>query len=176
MANAAQNVMLAHKWEDKVDPTGWWMSEKLDGVRCYWSGSKLYSRQGNEFLAPDYWKKDLPKEPLDGELWCGRGLFQKTLSIVRRTVTNSHTDADWKYVTFLVFDAPARSEKHKMEYEDRVRWLERTIQVRKPNFNCSRATMPSVSLVVLLRGAHIVTLPYSRSSSVAPFHCAAASI
>ena len=27
--------------------------------------------------------KDLPREPLDGELWCGRGLFQKTLSIIK---------------------------------------------------------------------------------------------
>ena len=32
-------VMLANVYDpDKVDPTGWYMSEKLDGVRCYWDG------------------------------------------------------------------------------------------------------------------------------------------
>jgi DNA ligase-1 len=29
----ARGVLLAQKWDAKVDPTGWWMSEKLDGVR-----------------------------------------------------------------------------------------------------------------------------------------------
>src|SRR5580692_4630648 len=29
-------VLLAHKWEVDIDVTGWWMSEKLDGVRAYW--------------------------------------------------------------------------------------------------------------------------------------------
>ena len=45
------------------------MSEKLDGVRAFWSGSNFYSRQGNSFHAPDFFKKGLPKIPLDGELW-----------------------------------------------------------------------------------------------------------
>jgi hypothetical protein len=89
MASAAMNVMLAQKYDDKIDPTGWFMSEKLDGVRAYWSGSKFYSRQGNQFIAPAWFTKDLPKEPLDGELWCGRGLFQKTLSIIKKTVSTT---------------------------------------------------------------------------------------
>lgn len=83
MAADAQKVLLANKWDDDKDPTGYWMSEKLDGVRGYWTGSNFYSRQGNLFPAPKWFVKDLPKEPLDGELWCGRGLFQKTLSIVK---------------------------------------------------------------------------------------------
>jgi DNA ligase-1 len=38
-------VMLAHVFDpEKHDPTGWWMSEKLDGVRAYWTGSNFYSR------------------------------------------------------------------------------------------------------------------------------------
>jgi DNA ligase-1 len=37
--------MLAHVFDpEKHDPTGWWMSEKLDGVRAYWTGSNFYSR------------------------------------------------------------------------------------------------------------------------------------
>src|SRR5438128_1819626 len=99
MADQAMKVLLAQKWSDSKDPTGWWMSEKLDGVRsvphavhgyacalltcvtmmlwynsAYWTGSTFYSRQGNKFHAPAFFTADLPKTPLDGELWCGRGL------------------------------------------------------------------------------------------------------
>lgn len=79
------------------------MSEKLDGVRAYWSGSKFYSRQGNEFIAPKFFTKHLPKEPLDGELWCGRGLFQKTISIIKKTKDVEKYAEDWKYVSGLFF-------------------------------------------------------------------------
>ena len=34
MSSAATKVLLAETWSEDVDPTGWWMSEKLDGVRC----------------------------------------------------------------------------------------------------------------------------------------------
>lgn len=130
MAAAAQQVMLAQKWSDKVDPTGWWMSEKLDGVRAYWSGSNFYSRQGNQFIAPAWFTKDLPKEPLDGELWCGRGLFQKTLSIIKKTKDPEKYADDWKYVTYLVFDAPGRSDAGE-KYEQRVKWMENNIEPKR---------------------------------------------
>ena len=33
-------VMLAQTYDpDSHNPKGWLMSEKLDGVRCFWSGS-----------------------------------------------------------------------------------------------------------------------------------------
>jgi len=85
MSSAATQVLLAETWSEDIDPTGWWMSEKLDGVRCvkileyvfktkfnfraYWSGSNFYSRQGNLFHVPDFFKAALPKIPLDGEIW-----------------------------------------------------------------------------------------------------------
>jgi DNA ligase-1 len=49
-------LLLAHKWELTTNPTGWWLSEKLDGVRAYWDGSKFISRLGNEFTCPSYFK------------------------------------------------------------------------------------------------------------------------
>ena len=79
----APPVLLAHKWEDGHDPTGWWMSEKLDGVRAYWDGEAFVSRLGNRFFAPDWFVEDLPADTLDGELWVGRKLFSTTMSIVR---------------------------------------------------------------------------------------------
>ena len=40
-----------------VDPTGWWISEKLDGVRAFWDGKAFYSRLGNEFIPPSWFVK-----------------------------------------------------------------------------------------------------------------------
>ena len=98
----APPVMLANKWETDIDPTGWWLSEKLDGVRAYWDGKRFMSRLGNEYHAPDWFVAGLPDYALDGELWGGRKRFQKTISVVRRQDRSEH----WKQVTFLVFDAP----------------------------------------------------------------------
>ena len=70
------DVMLAHNYDpEKHNVTGWLMSEKLDGVRCYWNGSCMYTRTGNPFYAPDEWKAKLPKIALDGELWTNRDDF-----------------------------------------------------------------------------------------------------
>jgi DNA ligase-1 len=107
-------VLLAHRWEDQ-DLTGWWMSEKLDGVRAYWDGARFLSRLGNEFLAPDWFVADLPPHPLDGELWLGRRAFPETVSVVRR----ADRGEAWRQLRFLVFDVPSRDEP----FEDRVAWL-----------------------------------------------------
>ncbi len=98
----APPILLAHKWELENDPTGWWMSEKLDGVRAYWDGEAFVSRLGNKFYAPDWFTADLPADTLDGELWVGRKLFSKTISIVR----SGSGGELWKDVTYVVFDAP----------------------------------------------------------------------
>lgn len=95
-------VMLAHRWDRKIDIAGWWMSEKLDGVRGYWTGQELLSRAGNPFHAPKWFTRNFPATPLDGELWIGRHQFQEVVSIVRRKIP----DADWKKVRYLIFDAP----------------------------------------------------------------------
>ena len=97
MASEAQQVLLAAKYDaEKDDPKGWWMSEKMDGVRAYWSGSNFYSRSGNEFFAPEWFTAKLPKKPLDGELWCGRGMFQKCVGFVKTKHRTKQTDENWK--------------------------------------------------------------------------------
>lgn len=95
-------LLLAHSWDNEVDLAGWWMSEKLDGVRAYWDGKKFWSRLGNEFIAPKWFTEGLPDFPLDGELWSGRKRFQRTVSIVRR----QDASEDWREISYLVFDAP----------------------------------------------------------------------
>jgi DNA ligase 1 len=101
---SAAPVLLAHSWDNSQDLTGWWMSEKLDGVRAYWNGAHFVSRLGNQFFAPDWFTNELPSEPLDGELWVGRKQFEATVSIVRRQDAGDQ----WKKLQFLIFDAPAQ--------------------------------------------------------------------
>ncbi|KAJ3415251.1 hypothetical protein HDV05_005261 [Chytridiales sp. JEL 0842] len=85
----APPLLLAKKLEDAgdlFDPKGWWISEKLDGVRAFWNPSvnAFVSRLGNHYTAPDWFIKDLPKNmSLDGELFVGRGQFSKTVSVVK---------------------------------------------------------------------------------------------
>lgn len=113
-------VLLAHRWEDDVDIDGWWMSEKLDGVRAYWDGKMFLSRNGNEYMAPDWFVEGLPEEPLDGELWQGRRQFQSTVSIVRRQDRSKH----WEKIKYVVFDAPA----HKGIFEARQKYLQKLFE------------------------------------------------
>ena len=115
----APPVLLAHKWETDHDPTGWWMSEKLDGIRAYWDGESFISRLGNKFYAPDWFIADLPADTLDGELWVGRKQFQRTTSIVR---SGAQSD-EWKKVTYVVFDAP----EAKGGFEDRLAHIEKVL-------------------------------------------------
>jgi DNA ligase-1 len=115
------NVLLAKKWNPKQDPTGWWMSEKLDGVRAYWNGTAFVSRLGNTFAAPDWYRAAMPSTVLDGELWCGRGMFQDTVSIVR-----SSGDKGWSKVIYRVFDAPAMTAP----FEERMNALKITEKYR----------------------------------------------
>lgn len=97
------SLMLAKKFEGDNDPIGWYMSEKLDGVRCFWNGENMYSRNGNLFYPPDWFKGLLPKDlALDGELWTKRNDFQKAVSIVKRQDKND----EWKLITYMVYDAP----------------------------------------------------------------------
>lgn len=96
------SVLLAKNWSG-TDPAGWWMSEKLDGVRAVWDCRHLRTRTGNVIHAPAWFLRSLPdSEPLDGELWLGRGWFQETVSVVQ-----SHDAGDgWRHVRYAAFDAP----------------------------------------------------------------------
>jgi DNA ligase-1 len=111
-AVTAPPILLAHPWDNIADLTGWWMSEKLDGVRAYWDGARLISRLGNAFYAPDWFVASLPRTPLDGELWAGRKKFQRAVSIARR---QDRGDA-WRELTYVVFDAPSTDGP----FEDRI--------------------------------------------------------
>ena len=95
-------LLLAKRWDGMLDPKGWWLSEKLDGVRAYWDGQNFISRLGNTYFAPDWFVENLPDHPLDGELWGGRKQFQNTVSIVRKRDRSDN----WAKIIYVVFDVP----------------------------------------------------------------------
>lgn len=39
-------LKLAEKFSENMDIKNWLMSEKLDGVRCLWTGKQLFTRDG----------------------------------------------------------------------------------------------------------------------------------
>lgn len=95
-------LLLLNIYSKDMNVTGWYMSEKLDGVRAYWNGEKLISRNGIIFNPPAFFTKDFPKSELDGELWSKRRDFANISSIVN---TNEATDK-WKTLTYNVFEVP----------------------------------------------------------------------
>jgi DNA ligase len=116
----APRLLLANVWNPSIDPTGWWVSEKFDGVRAYWDGQKLWTRKGNLIHAPDYFLAKLPRDVvLDGELWIGHGKFEETVSIVRTETP----DDRWKRIRYMVFDAP----QAKGLFEQRMEFLRATV-------------------------------------------------
>lgn len=99
----APGLLLAKVYSDQEDLAQWWVSEKLDGVRAYWDGRHLISRQGNRFAAPAWFTAGFPDTPLDGELWMGRGTFDELSGTVRQQTPD---DAQWRKVRYMVFDMP----------------------------------------------------------------------
>ena len=99
----AAPLILASDAPEGPDPRGWLISEKLDGARAWWDGSRLRFRSGLPISAPAWFTAALPAYPLDGELWLGRGRFEQLSGIVRR---QQPVDADWRQVRLMVFELP----------------------------------------------------------------------
>jgi DNA ligase 1 len=101
----APALMLAEVYKPGMSLADYWVSEKYDGVRAYWDGRQLFTRGGERILAPAWFTAALPKQPLDGELWAGRGRFSHAVSTVRSQTPN---DVAWHEMKFMVFDLPAQ--------------------------------------------------------------------
>ena len=108
--SAADTVLLAKTAPANIDPAGYLVSEKLDGVRAVWDGKVLRFRSGRTIAAPAWFTAKLPKEPLDGELWVGRGQFDVLSGIVRKA---KPVDVEWQKINYMVFELPAGSGSFK---------------------------------------------------------------
>lgn len=157
--------MLAKSYQFQ-NPRGYWLSEKLDGVRAVWTGERFLSRNGNEFPAPREIVEAMPAGVvLDGELFGGRGTFQATVGKVR--------SGEWAGVSFHIFDCisaapfeerhdtlgtlslPAfcqivtqtkcRSAKHLRQFEEEIAQAGgEGVMLRKPGSRYSHSRSPSL--------------------------------
>lgn len=118
---AAAPVMLANTYRPGIALHDYWISEKLDGVRAYWDGSRLFTRAGNRINTPEWFTAGWPSQPLDGELWAGRGRFDQASSTVRQHVPD---DTAWRQLHFMVFDLPA----HPGVFTQRLQALQKILQ------------------------------------------------
>jgi len=133
MSDRRDFLMLAHDFDpDKHRVSDMFVSTKLDGQRAFWDGgisrnvpkdqvpwsntdkdkryrdppiaTGLWSRYGNVIHAPDWFLDKLPKGIfLDGELYLGRGQFQKCRSIVSHILPGE----GWKEIQYKVFEIPS---------------------------------------------------------------------
>jgi DNA ligase-1 len=140
-------------------PIGWWASEKWDGIRALWDGEKIISRGSGVgkpkvyTYVPEWFKNTLPPGiPLDGEIWIGRGLFQKTsrLSTIKpgKSYTTEQIENIWAGdtdppVVFKVFDIP----NDPRPFERRMAFLQTVIKDRKVCWN--KLAYPSKKLFPL---------------------------
>ena len=86
--------------------SGWLASEKLDGVRAYWDGENLLSRQGKRLNAPQSFTKNFPKFALDGELYAKELKFEEIQASVMDKLPDEKA---WSRLKFHIFDVPEAS-------------------------------------------------------------------
>lgn len=100
---AVPALLLANVLPESTDVSHYWVSEKLDGVRALWNGHELRFRSGRRVNAPAWFSENFPKQPLDGELWLGRGEFDRLSGIVRK---EQPVDTEWRQVRYMLFELP----------------------------------------------------------------------
>lgn len=137
VSNRREFLLLAHVFEPAKHTSlgGWLMSDKLDGQRAFWDGgitrglyawqvpftntskdgirlnppkcTGLWSRYAKPIQAPLWWLDQMPRFPMDGELYIGPQRFQDTMSACRKLTP---VDSEWEKVKYHAFDLPDYSQ------------------------------------------------------------------
>lgn len=114
-------LQLATKYHQGAAVEDYWVSEKLDGVRGYWNGQQLLTRNGNVLSPPPWFVAHWPKIAMGGELWSGRGQFEQISACVRR----KHSDGKcWKDLKLMIFDLPQQTDN----FTTRISTMKKLIQ------------------------------------------------
>ncbi len=100
---ANKPILLANVLTEDTDVTKYLVSEKYDGVRATWDGNIMRFRSGHTINMPEWFHANLPKTPLDGELWMGRQQFEALSGATRKIVP---LDDEWRKITYMVFEEP----------------------------------------------------------------------
>ena len=110
--------------KQKHQITNWFMSEKLDGIRAYWNGRELLSKNGNKIYAPEWFINTLPNFELDGELWTKTEDFEN----VQNIVLDIKPSEQWQKITYNIFEVP----NAKGNFQERLNIIE-TWLIENPN-------------------------------------------
>lgn len=111
----AKDIMLLNEYKDE-NLSGWYISEKLDGVRGIWDGKELKSRSGYKFNYPSSFTTCFPSYALDGELYTKRNDFENITSITSKMNEN----AAWSEIKFYIFDIPDLNASFDKKYEKMI--------------------------------------------------------
>lgn len=98
----AMEIMLPQIYKESIDVSNWLVSEKLDGIRGYWDGKRLLSKNSVPLYPPAAFTDSFPPFALEGEIWGGRGTFEKTVSIAKKQQPHD----GWLKLQFAIFDVP----------------------------------------------------------------------
>lgn len=132
LAEPSPQISLAKIYQKTEQINQYWVSEKLDGVRAFWDGENLISRQGNRFQAPSWFTDQFPDQKLDGELWIAKGTFEQLMSTVSKDLP---IDSEWQKVKYMVFDLPEYGSKNdpesKSTFSERLKRLDQIISDHK---------------------------------------------
>ena len=99
----APPLLLARNAPGDIQPHGYLVSEKYDGVRALWDGRTLRFRSGLAVPAPSWFTARLPAHTLDGELWMERGRFEAVSAAVRR---HEPRESEWQALRYMLFELP----------------------------------------------------------------------
>lgn len=119
-----QKPMIYQDYKKEYD--FWLMSEKLDGIRAYWNGKELLSKNQNKIYVPSWFTKDFPPFSLDGELWTKRDDFENIQSIV----LSQKEDKGWENITYNIFEVPNQSG----DFYERLAFLELYLKNNPNNY------------------------------------------
>ncbi|WP_281559704.1 DNA ligase [Thalassomonas sp. RHCl1] len=139
-APAKPEIQLASRYQGQENISEFFISEKLDGVRGYWTGKQLLTRRGNIIKTPVFFTIGWPNIPLDGELWLGRNRFEQVSATVRTFKAKAE---DWQQIRFMIFDLP----DHKGTFSKRIKAMQAIVTATNNPYlkMISQEKLPSVS-------------------------------
>ena len=118
----SQELQKAKNYDNsKHTITNWYMSEKLDGIRAYWNGKELLSKNGNKIYTPNWFIKDFPPFELDGELWTKRDDFEN----IQNIVLDTNPSLKWEKITYNIFEVPNEKGNFDKRLEKIKSWLDK---------------------------------------------------
>lgn len=114
------HLQKALVYQGNEEITGWYMSEKLDGIRGYWNGKNFLTRKGIMINAPEWFIIHFPPFALDGEFWSKRENFE----FVQSTVLDRSPSDSWKKITYNIFEVPDQKGDFSNRLEKAKKWFE----------------------------------------------------